>query len=956
MTERNRTGMRRSPWRLGTVVSAVLTALVGTTAIAVVASAPPASRSASFADGTPVGELEHAWTRPGGMLAIGWDIDSDAKTAPVRTNARVDGEYAAGVYANLPRPDLLATYPKSGPNHGFKFFVPVPEGEHTVCVRAKNVGKGENRTLGCVTRTFDYGPYGALESLRTTPGHLTVKGWAVDNDAPTTAVTTTIVIDGLATKLLADKYRKDLAAAHPVSGGYHGFAASLPLSQGTHKVCVKTKNIGYGSDNTFGCRTIVLNDSPRGALEYAVQKSGALKVVGWAFDGDAPTTSLTVGIKVDGTVHSAVANVVRADIAKTYPAAGQYHGYAASYVLPEGSHTVCVTAHDIGYGSNVTFPCRTVVLNFTPAAAITNLTATATGGSLRGWATDPDTTTAISVAITADGKAVKTVTADRSGTTHDGHVFALAVPLKSGTHTVCATGLNALYGTHNSKPACRSITLALRPIGAYEALSRATGSTNLVAKGWTLDPDTTSPIAVRVRLDGAAYGTATANVSRSDIGTAYPAFGPKHGISTVIKTDDGEHTVCLSAVNVGGGADYKLGCKLIIAVHPAAPSAPRNVTAIAGYGGAQVSWSAPLSDGGAPWSKYTIVSSPGGVTVTAGPTATTGTVLGLKPGTTYSFTVRATNVAGASNAGTSPSVKTQSSPPAQTTPAPVSTSRYIRNIRGASATEQATMHAEGAKDAYYNPSGHGYLVLLDIGGQDQYDGGVVLSATTRFVSYANLVTDLKAYIDGYHSKQHASAPATIAIGTNNDMDVTSASGKAWATKVVNPVRAYVGSHYAGMTVAGANDIEPGFRAGYTASKAWLGGYLANTTAPFVFNGSADGCAWTTINRGCNNGWTMSGLYYLAAGAAPIRMLNLPQVYNTTMAAQWKYISLTGVAASHPRINFGGPLTEWTACDQTNSCGSLSGHTAWSTLWNNLQSDSRLKVGSLPYSTDLRIDQ
>jgi hypothetical protein len=75
-----------------------------------------------------------------------------------------------------------------------------------------------------------------------------------------------------------------------------------------------------------------------------------------------------------------------------------------------------------------------------------------------------------------------------------------------------------------------------------------------------------------------------------------------------------------------------------------------------------------------------------------------------------------------------------------------------------------------------------------------------------------------------------------------------------------------------------------------------------------------------------------------------------------MAGQWKYISLTGVTANQPRVTFGGPLTEWTACDQTNSCGSLTGHTAWSTLWSKLQSDIRLKISTLPYSTDLRIDK
>jgi len=159
-----------------------------------------------------------------------------------------------------------------------------------------------------------------------------------------------------------------------------------------------------------------------------------------------------------------------------------------------------------------------------------------------------------------------------------------------------------------------------------------------------------------------------------------------------------------------------------------------------------------------------------------------------------------------------------------------------------------------------------------------------------------------------------------------------------------------------MRIAGANDIEPGFRGTYTQSKAWLAGYLGATSARFVFNGSADGCAWTVTNRGCNNGWTMAGLYYLSAGAGPTRIVNLPQIYNNTMAAQWKYISLTGIATQRPRINFGGVLTEFTACAQAGGCGSLTGNSAWTQLWNQLQSARALRIGSLPYSTDLRIDR
>lgn len=945
---------RRRICRLGAVLPVVLATVLALTTGALSRSPAPSIAPAAAVAGTPIGALGSMFTQPGGVRAKGWAIDPDDKRAAVRINARVDGQLVAGQNANLPRPDVASVHPIAGPNHGFSFDVPVPEGEHKVCVRALNIGDGALLLLRCAIRTFDYGPAGAFDKLRTPPGHLVVGGWAVDQDAPTTPVKVNVLIDGAATQITADRFRKDVGAAHPIAGGDHGFAATLPLKQGTHRICVTAVDIGYGRNNSFGCKSVTLNDNPKGAFESAGQSNGALQITGWAFDNDKPTAALALTVRIDGLPHLVTANRPRPDIGTKHPVAGPYHGFVARYKLAEGAHKVCVTAHNIGYGANTAFPCVTRTLNFTPTAVLASLTATSTGLHVHGWAADPDTTKPISVAMRIDGRLVRTQVARGNGLGHNGHVFTATLRARSGTRRVCVTGLNTLYGTHNSQPSCQSITFAFKPLGAFERVSRVYGSSDLRVKGWALDPDTLRPITARVTVDGVAAGTVTADATRTDIGDTYPPWGDNHGLWARVTADDGEHTVCVTAVNVGGGADVNLGCKLIIAVHPIAPSAPRNVQAVAGYGGADVTWAKPRSDGGAPWTKYIVTSNPGAVTVTVGPGESSATLLGLKPNTSYTFTVQAVNVAGRSAGGTSTVVQTQASPPPQTTPAPVSTSRYIRNIRASSPTERAMMRSEGARDAYYNPSGHGYVVLLDIGGQDQYDGGVVLSAGVRFVTYDDLVADLKAYVSGYDSKQKPGAPVTIAIGTNNDMDVSRSSGRTWARRVVQPVVDFA-RRYPGITIAGANDIEPGFRASYSQTKEWLDGYLASTNAPFVFNGSADGCSWTSINSSCYNGWRMSGLYRLAAGTAPVRMLNLPQVYNTTMAAQWKYISLTGIAAGRPRIRFGGPLTEWTACSQARTCGSLTGHTAWQTMWDNLQSDNRLKVASLPYSTDLRID-
>ncbi|MCB0965996.1 MAG: Ig-like domain repeat protein [Ilumatobacter sp.] len=75
------------------------------------------------------------------------------------------------------------------------------------------------------------------------------------------------------------------------------------------------------------------------------------------------------------------------------------------------------------------------------------------------------------------------------------------------------------------------------------------------------------------------------------------------------------------------------------------PTAPQNVIGTAGDGRALVSWDPPANDGGTPITGYTVTTSPGGATC-----STTSrldcTVLGLAVGSTYTFTVVATNAQG----------------------------------------------------------------------------------------------------------------------------------------------------------------------------------------------------------------------------------------------------------------------------------------------------------------------
>ncbi|HEY3736604.1 MAG TPA: fibronectin type III domain-containing protein [Jatrophihabitans sp.] len=968
---------RRRSTRLG-ILAGVL--LISTVLAPVVLDPSPAD-AASLKAHNPIGRVELVKQKDAGFVVKGWAIDPDT-TKSIKVAVYVDGKTAhKKVTASITRKDVAKVHRSAGTRHGYEVTLPWKSGSHTICVKAVNAGRGSASSvqIGCKTLKILYNPLGTVDGVLQVPGGLQVAGWAFDPTSPKSTVKVALSVTGAtaavpavaagttaggvtaaATALktvkattVATISRSALAKAHPEAGAKHGYSVMFAAPNGAYSVCVTLKNLGKGADSKLACKSITLDFSPIGAITSLAQAPGGFTVTGWASDPDT-TAALSTAVVMDGkTLETAVAN-------QDGPKTG--YSITRTYQVPAGTHSICLYGVNVGQGASRNVACRSITLNYNPTVQITSLAQAigAAGGIVvNGWAVDPDTTDPVTVSYSLDGAAAGSGTANAASGDHSGHAFSASLPTTvEGVHTVCVAATNLSFGTPGpGTPVCQNITVSFSPVGSLDAATRAADGTSMSISGWAIDLGTADPINVVVTIDGAAQPPVLANVDRPSLATARPGYGTTHGFAITLPRpgDDWEHTVCVTAVNVGSGADVQIGCGVIIAVHPVAPSAPQGVSALSGYGGATVTWQAPASDGGAPATSYVVTSAPGNVVVTVAGTATTATIAGLKAKTSYTFSVIATNVAGASPAAVSAAIITQAAPPPQTTPAPISTSRYIRNIANGRASDATQMKAEGLADAKANPGGHGYLMLLDIGGQSHSKGGVILSATTRFISYASLVTNVQAYVDGYAAGQLPSAPATIAIGTNNDMDVSSTTGKEWADKVVDPIVTYA-KKYAGVTIVGANDVEPGFRASYAATKSWLSGYLAATKAPFLFNGSADGCSPSKTAKTCNNGWTMAGLYGLGGGQSPTRIRNLPQIYNTTMAKQWKYISLTGIATGKPKINFGGPLTEWTACAQAKSCGSLTGASAWQEMWNQLQSDSRLKVSSLPYSTDLRIDK
>lgn len=102
------------------------------------------------------------------------------------------------------------------------------------------------------------------------------------------------------------------------------------------------------------------------------------------------------------------------------------------------------------------------------------------------------------------------------------------------------------------------------PFGSLDVVSLDGGATSVSMYGWAIDEDTfSSPIQVRVLVDGEERAVLSANQHRPDVGAAYPGAGDYHGFSTVLPAEAaGRHTVCVQGINTGGtGSNKTIGCK-----------------------------------------------------------------------------------------------------------------------------------------------------------------------------------------------------------------------------------------------------------------------------------------------------------------------------------------------------------------------------------------------------------
>lgn len=191
------------------------------------------------------------------------------------------------------------------------------------------------------------------------------------------------------------------------------------------------------------------------------------------------------------------------------------------------------------------------------------------------------------------------------------------------------------------------------------------------------------------------------------------------------------YTFTVAAVNAAGpGAPSDPSNAVVASATPIAPSPPTAGAVEPVAGGARVSWTAPLSTGGAAITGYRVTPYAGTTALaprTFSSTATTQTVTGLVDGTAYTFRIAAVNAAGTGEASSATTAVVAGAPGAPTevvarpgattvlvswTPpeangAPI-TSYVITPLRGTTVPEQSIVVSGSATSARISVQNPGY--------------------------------------------------------------------------------------------------------------------------------------------------------------------------------------------------------------------------------------------------------
>lgn len=227
-------------------------------------SAPSPRPAAPVTSHEPFGGISSTAMHAGTLAVTGWAADPDALTANVRVSAVLDGVTTlARTVTSIPRPKIAAAR-HLGATPGFALSAAVPSGVHTVCIVASNVGPGFATLLRCITTPLGtrlsqgqlaaHSPVGSFSGVWAHPASVHVHGWASDPDLQWRHSTVVLYVDGTsAATFPTSKY----SGPRPFGAGANSeIDATVPVSYGSHVVCLWVVNVGLGGNAFLGCRAV----------------------------------------------------------------------------------------------------------------------------------------------------------------------------------------------------------------------------------------------------------------------------------------------------------------------------------------------------------------------------------------------------------------------------------------------------------------------------------------------------------------------------------------------------------------------------------------------------------------------------------------------------------------------------------------------------------------------------